>query len=85
MIMPPEPERQARRVCLSSDPSTGRMWWFPTAMRVWSRSVGASRARSGAKIIGITGSAGKTGTKEALFRCVRPDELRRRAPLAQKL
>jgi len=27
----------------------------------------ASRARSGAKIIGVTGSAGKTGTKEALF------------------
>ncbi|MEW4466387.1 UDP-N-acetylmuramoyl-tripeptide--D-alanyl-D-alanine ligase [Parasphingorhabdus sp. JC815] len=27
----------------------------------------ASRARSGAKIIGVTGSVGKTGTKEALF------------------
>ncbi len=27
----------------------------------------ASRARSGAKIIGVTGLAGKTGTKEALF------------------
>jgi len=27
----------------------------------------ASRARSSAKIIGVTGSAGKTGTKEALF------------------
>jgi UDP-N-acetylmuramoyl-tripeptide--D-alanyl-D-alanine ligase len=27
----------------------------------------ASRVRSGAKIIGVTGSAGKTGTKEALF------------------
>jgi UDP-N-acetylmuramoyl-tripeptide--D-alanyl-D-alanine ligase len=27
----------------------------------------ASRARSGAKIIGVTGSAGKTGTKEALY------------------
>lgn len=28
----------------------------------------ASRARTGAKIIGVTGSAGKTGTKEALYR-----------------
>jgi len=27
----------------------------------------ASRARTGARIIGVTGSAGKTGTKEALF------------------
>ncbi|HYG31339.1 MAG TPA: UDP-N-acetylmuramoyl-tripeptide--D-alanyl-D-alanine ligase [Allosphingosinicella sp.] len=27
----------------------------------------ASRARSGAKIVGVTGSAGKTGTKEALY------------------
>jgi UDP-N-acetylmuramoyl-tripeptide--D-alanyl-D-alanine ligase len=27
----------------------------------------ASRARTGAKIVGVTGSAGKTGTKEALF------------------
>ena len=27
----------------------------------------ASRARSAAKVIGVTGSAGKTGTKEALF------------------
>ena len=27
----------------------------------------ASRARTGAKIIGVTGSVGKTGTKEALF------------------
>jgi len=27
----------------------------------------ASRARSGARIVGVTGSAGKTGTKEALF------------------
>jgi UDP-N-acetylmuramoyl-tripeptide--D-alanyl-D-alanine ligase len=27
----------------------------------------ASRARSGATIVGVTGSAGKTGTKEALF------------------
>ncbi len=29
--------------------------------------AGASRARTGARIIGVTGSAGKTGTKEALF------------------
>jgi len=28
----------------------------------------ASRARTDAKIVGVTGSAGKTGTKEALFR-----------------
>ncbi len=28
---------------------------------------GASRARSGARICGVTGSAGKTGTKEALY------------------
>ena len=27
----------------------------------------AARARSGAKVIGVTGSVGKTGTKEALF------------------
>ena len=27
----------------------------------------ASRARTGARIVGVTGSAGKTGTKEALF------------------
>jgi UDP-N-acetylmuramoyl-tripeptide--D-alanyl-D-alanine ligase len=27
----------------------------------------ASRARTGARVIGVTGSAGKTGTKEALF------------------
>ncbi|HYJ53170.1 MAG TPA: UDP-N-acetylmuramoyl-tripeptide--D-alanyl-D-alanine ligase [Allosphingosinicella sp.] len=27
----------------------------------------ASRARSGARIVGVTGSAGKTGTKEALY------------------
>ncbi len=30
----------------------------------------AARARTEAKIIGVTGSAGKTGTKEALFRCL---------------
>lgn len=30
----------------------------------------ASRARSHAKIIGVTGSVGKTGTKEALFQCL---------------
>jgi UDP-N-acetylmuramoyl-tripeptide--D-alanyl-D-alanine ligase len=40
----------------------------------------ASRARSNAKIVGVTGSAGKTGTKEALFaaldRCA-PDRAHR--------
>lgn len=30
----------------------------------------ASRARTDAKIIGVTGSVGKTGTKEALFQCL---------------
>lgn len=30
----------------------------------------ASRARSDAQIVGVTGSAGKTGTKEALFQCL---------------
>ena len=30
----------------------------------------AARARSSAKIIGVTGSAGKTGTKEALRHCL---------------
>ncbi len=30
----------------------------------------AARARTDAKIIGVTGSAGKTGTKEALFQCL---------------
>ncbi len=30
----------------------------------------ASRARSGAKIIGVTGSVGKTSAKEALFACL---------------
>src|SRR3546814_11699367 len=36
----------------------------------------ASRARSRARIVGVTGSAGKTGTKEALFAALdrfRPD------------
>ncbi len=31
---------------------------------------GASRARTTAQIIGVTGSVGKTGTKEALFACL---------------
>ena len=30
----------------------------------------ASRARTTAQVIGVTGSAGKTGTKEALFHCL---------------
>ena len=30
----------------------------------------ASRARMGGKVIGVTGSVGKTGTKEALFACL---------------
>jgi len=30
----------------------------------------AARQRTGAKIIGVTGSVGKTGTKEALFACL---------------
>ncbi|MFZ5609559.1 MAG: UDP-N-acetylmuramoyl-tripeptide--D-alanyl-D-alanine ligase [Pseudomonadota bacterium] len=30
----------------------------------------AARARTGARIIGVTGSAGKTGTKDALHRCL---------------
>ncbi len=30
----------------------------------------AARGRTGAKVIGVTGSVGKTGTKEALFACL---------------
>ena len=40
----------------------------------------ASRARTAAKIVGVTGSVGKTGTKEALFQAldrVCPDEVHR--------
>ncbi|MFM9828970.1 MAG: UDP-N-acetylmuramoyl-tripeptide--D-alanyl-D-alanine ligase, partial [Sphingomonas sp.] len=40
----------------------------------------ASRARSAATIIGVTGSVGKTGTKEALFACldrIRPGAVHR--------
>jgi UDP-N-acetylmuramoyl-tripeptide--D-alanyl-D-alanine ligase len=40
----------------------------------------ASRARTDARIVGVTGSAGKTGTKEALFECLdrfAPDEAHR--------
>ncbi len=45
----------------------------------------ASRARSHGRIIGVTGSAGKTGTKEALFCCPRPFSSRQGAPLGQEL
>jgi len=30
----------------------------------------AARARTGARVVGVTGSVGKTGTKEALFACL---------------
>ncbi len=39
----------------------------------------ASRQRVDAKIIGVTGSAGKTGTKEALFAARTEDAVRRKA------
>ena len=48
---------------------------MPDVLEALARLAQAARARSPAKIIGVTGSVGKTGTKEALrLRCARTGE-----------
>ncbi len=50
-----------------SEPVNGPHICVPDTMRALEQLGIASRDRVDAKIIGVTGSAGKTGTKEALF------------------
>ncbi len=59
--------RQARRAFWSSARWRGRMSWCPDSFEGLVALGRAARARTDATIIGVTGSAGKTGTKEALF------------------
>jgi UDP-N-acetylmuramoyl-tripeptide--D-alanyl-D-alanine ligase len=50
-----------------SEPVDGPHVLVPDTMRALEQLGIASRARVSAKVIGVTGSAGKTGTKEALY------------------
>jgi UDP-N-acetylmuramoyl-tripeptide--D-alanyl-D-alanine ligase len=50
-----------------SEPVDGPHILVPDTMKALEALGTASRARVSAKVIGVTGSAGKTGTKEALF------------------
>lgn len=50
-----------------SNPVEGPHVLVPDTMRALEQLGIASRARVNAKVIGVTGSAGKTGTKEALY------------------
>ncbi|HMS21962.1 UDP-N-acetylmuramoyl-tripeptide--D-alanyl-D-alanine ligase [uncultured Sphingorhabdus sp.] len=50
-----------------SNPVDGPHVLVPDTMRALEQLGIASRARVSAKVIGVTGSAGKTGTKEALY------------------
>ena len=50
-----------------SSPVEGPHVLVPDTMRALEQLGIASRARVSAKVIGVTGSAGKTGTKEALY------------------
>ena len=43
------------------------MCWSPTRSRRSRRSAGRARERSRARVIGVTGSVGKTSVKEALY------------------
>ncbi|HYJ29799.1 MAG TPA: UDP-N-acetylmuramoyl-tripeptide--D-alanyl-D-alanine ligase [Allosphingosinicella sp.] len=52
---------------LVSEPVDGPHVLVEDTTRALNDLAGASRARSSAKIVGVTGSVGKTGTKEALF------------------
>jgi UDP-N-acetylmuramoyl-tripeptide--D-alanyl-D-alanine ligase len=49
---------------------SGPLLMVDDTMSALSRLGAAARTRSGARFVGITGSAGKTGTKEALAQCL---------------
>jgi len=54
------------------DPPTGSLVIVPDVLEALRQLGEAARARSTAKIIGVTGSVGKTGTKEALRLALTP-------------
>lgn len=58
---------QGAPACLVSQPVNGPHVLVADTAKALDDMARASRARSNAQIIGVTGSAGKTGTKEALF------------------